>query len=146
APRKLQFLKLQTRACCRINVLMFGASLDACSRSRSELELGIWCFLTHPDSLALPTDGSLNLKPLSILRAEDSCRYFRRFQFHRCIRITNRQAFDQILAKKWKNAAETLVLRRMNQLVCDQGPLTPAIPANENSILQRQPARFWTEE
>ncbi len=71
----------------------------------------------------------------------NACCYFNCFLLQRCCAIAKRRAFEKIVPQKPENSAEPLVLGRVHQLVDNEMSILPAIAADEDAVLQSEPAR-----
>jgi len=66
----------------------------------------------------------------------DSLSFAYGFEFHRGLWVAKLHALLQILSQERLYAAELLVLGCVNALVDEELPITAAIEANEDSVLQ----------
>src|ERR1700736_2756224 len=69
-----------------------------------------------------------------------------RFPFHRRLAITDGGAFEKIFAQERKDSAESFVLRGMHKLMNNERSISPAIGANENTVLQCETSRSRCEK
>jgi hypothetical protein len=69
------------------------------------------------------------------------------FLFEWAERIAGRcDALEEVKFKERPNAAESLVLMRMNKFVSHQAPISPAVRPDEDAIAQRHSAGGWRTE
>jgi hypothetical protein len=94
------------------------------------------------------TQGRLRFSPHRrwIALGTDPVRSAGRFLFQRRVSISDSQALGQILAKKRNDAAQSLVLSGVNELVNQKLAVLAAIAAHENPMSKGEPSRSRREK